>query len=74
MRPDASVVQLIHFMKNTISLNDAILGLPGSEVDDYFYQLSEKESFISDPERGPGPGIYFQQQYKLDVYQDQYSR
>ena len=59
MRPNASVVQLLHFMKNTIALNDAILGLPGSEVDDYFYQMSLKETFLSDQEKGPGPGIYF---------------
>ncbi len=36
--------------------------------------MSRKESFLSDQDEGPGPGIYFYQLFKLDSEYDIYER
>jgi hypothetical protein len=73
-KPDASVVQTIFLKKNFLELDDNIFGLFNTKVANFFYQVSRKESFLTDDEQGPGPGIYFYELFKLDSEYDIYER
>jgi len=57
-----------------LQLQDSILGLFNTRHDNFFYQVSRKDSFLSDQDEGPGPGIYFYQLFKLDNEYDIYER
>lgn len=74
LRPDACVVQQFFLKKSIIELDDDLIGLVGSTTSDYFYQLSNKETFMADTQYGPGPGVYFNQKFKLDASEDVYTR
>jgi hypothetical protein len=41
---------------------------------EYFYQRSINEYFTSDDKEGPGEGIYYEQDFKLDKEYDIYDR
>ena len=58
LQPSKSVVGTVYFKKNSLKLNDNIFGLFNTLLSDYFYQMSRIETFLSDDELGPGPGIY----------------
>jgi hypothetical protein len=48
LRPTDCAVQTIYLKKNILKLDDHILGLFNKVQEDYFYQVSRKESFLSD--------------------------
>lgn len=43
-------------------------------VEDHFFIQSGRNQFLSDQDYGPGPGIYYYQQFKLDMAYDMYDR
>jgi hypothetical protein len=57
-----------------LKLDDNILGLFNTVDESYFFQMSRRDSFLSDQDFGPGPGIYFYQLFKLDNEYDIYER
>ncbi len=65
---------IIWYKKNKLDLNDNILGLFNTQVEDYFYQLSSQTYLVADPDTGPGKGFYFFQMFKMDKQVDLYSR
>lgn len=58
LRPDSSVVQTVFIKKNRLQLDDNIFGLFNTKTDNFFYQVSRKDTFLSDDDMGPGQGIY----------------
>ena len=75
LRPEASIVRTIFFKKNILFLDDNIFGLYNTKETDFFYQVSKRDTFLSDDgDGGPGKGIYFYQIFKLDSEYDQYER
>jgi hypothetical protein len=74
LRPDSSVVQTVFLKKNLLRLDDDIFGLFYSKVEDYFYQISKKDTFLGDDYQGPGNGVYLYQVFKLDSEYDIYER
>lgn len=43
-------------------------------MSEYFFQKSSNEYFTADVQEGPGEGIYFSQDFKLDKEYDIYER
>ena len=74
LRPTDCVVQTIFLKKNLLKLEDNIFGLFYHTIESFFFQVSRKESFLSDQDEGPGPGIYFYQLFKIDSEYDIYER
>lgn len=74
LRPNNCIVDQVFYKKSTLKLNDNIFGLFNTAVNDYFYSYSSHEMFLSDTVYGPGPGLYFQQQFMIDKQEDQYDR
>lgn len=65
---------IIWYKKNTLQLNDNLLGLFNSKSNDFFYQLSYQTYLVADPDTGPGVGYYFFQMFKMDKQVDIYTR
>lgn len=73
-RPDNCVLTSIFLKKCIINLSDSLIGLFDSGITDYFYVQSTVHSFLTDQDYGPGEGVYFYQQYQLDMSYDIYER
>ena len=48
LRPTDCVVQTIYLKKNLLKLEDNIFGLFYQTIESFFFQVSRKESFLSD--------------------------
>lgn len=64
--PGRGLQSIIYYKKNSLTLNDNILGLFNDKEADFFYQLSTQTYLVADPDTGPGKGFYFFQMFKID--------
>ena len=52
-------MQTIFYKKNIIKLDDEIISLFDNSKERMYYQVSKKDTFLSDDYWGPGKGVYF---------------
>ena len=57
-----------------MELYDDYFGVFNNKITDYFYQRSHNEYFTSDSDEGPGEGVLFEQDFKVDKEYDIYER
>ena len=69
-----SIIYTTYYNKNLLKLSDQFFSLFTEPIQDYFYSLSKLTSFTTDANEGPGEGVYFQQEIKLDKEYDIYER
>jgi hypothetical protein len=66
LTPGRSVIYQTFIKKNILKLDDDFFGLFSERKEDYFYQRSHNEYFTSDDKDGPGDGVLFEQDLKVD--------
>eukprot|EP00347_Sterkiella_histriomuscorum_P017804 403347926 len=64
----------MYIKKDLLRLSDNLIGFFNEIKNDIFYQMSHSRYFTSTDEGGPGKGIYFYQDIKLDKEYDVYER
>eukprot|EP00347_Sterkiella_histriomuscorum_P012880 403366865 len=64
----------VYYKKDVLKLNDDLFGFFDGTEEKSFYQISHSKQFVSNDQSGPGEGVLYYQDIKLDKEYDIYER